>query len=392
MKKFSRLIPSLILVSSLILNSCYSVFSGGIGGRVVDAESESVPKNGIPDVDIYVYTNEKLRDEDFNNWDGNKFSPSEKNYFGHTITGNDGYFSLSKILWKSYASDFGKDADVGKIYLIFYHYNYGLTKGSTFVVSDSSGDTVYQELLAVRKNTFVTLNFIDVSTDNPTEESVFVQILVPESTESNPTALPKKLSGTVTGSGTFKISYPRYQSEQDKENQLESSPEISISYSQNVEENEVTWKACYNCENDDKNYAFMEQPSVTKKISGDNFTLRLYGKRTKIAMPVINGQYNNSGDSNDDGVQIFLKGKVNSSATEYLLDFGVTSTTANTVGTSGVQTHGNFTNLGAGYFWKDLDYTERYSSKNVAVFVADSLTPAKEMVLRSDVLNYTVQF
>ena len=36
-------------------SGCYSVFSGGTGGLVVDKESTSTPKQGIANVDVYAY-------------------------------------------------------------------------------------------------------------------------------------------------------------------------------------------------------------------------------------------------------------------------------------------------------------------------------------------------
>jgi hypothetical protein len=41
------------------LNSCSSVFSAGVSGKVVDAESTTNPKEGIADVEVYAYVNEK---------------------------------------------------------------------------------------------------------------------------------------------------------------------------------------------------------------------------------------------------------------------------------------------------------------------------------------------
>ena len=77
-KNFIKKIAGLVsLTSTLLLTSCYSVFSGGTGGLIVDAESTSSPKAGIANVDIYAYTDSGTRNSDYNAWkEGTVFSPS----------------------------------------------------------------------------------------------------------------------------------------------------------------------------------------------------------------------------------------------------------------------------------------------------------------------------
>ena len=78
-----------IAISFLItLNSCSSVFSAGVSGKVVNSESTTNPKEGIADVEIYSYVNEKKRDADFDSYNaGTRFSPTDdKYYIGHTTT------------------------------------------------------------------------------------------------------------------------------------------------------------------------------------------------------------------------------------------------------------------------------------------------------------------
>ena len=43
---------ALVLILSSIAFSCSSVFSAGLSGKVVDAESTSNPKTGIQDVEV----------------------------------------------------------------------------------------------------------------------------------------------------------------------------------------------------------------------------------------------------------------------------------------------------------------------------------------------------
>ena len=88
MKK--TILSVLIFTVTLLFTGCYSVFNGGTGGMIVDAESTSVPKRGIANVDIYAYTDSGTRDSDFDSWEeGTIFSPSDT-YYGHTTTDADG--------------------------------------------------------------------------------------------------------------------------------------------------------------------------------------------------------------------------------------------------------------------------------------------------------------
>ena len=102
MKKtfIKRIIGNAAILLSLLLTSCYSVFNGGTGGMIVDAESTSTPKSGIPNVDVYAYTDSGTRDSDFGRWkEGTVFSPSNS-YYGHTTTDASGSFVISNIVWK----------------------------------------------------------------------------------------------------------------------------------------------------------------------------------------------------------------------------------------------------------------------------------------------------
>ena len=193
MKKtfINSMLVFLALTAALLFSSCYSVFSGGTGGLIVDAESTSTPKRGIANVDIYAYTDSGARDSDFNNWkEGTVFSPSSS-YYGHTTTDADGNFVISNIVWKENNPDFGKDADFTTIFLIYYHENYGLTKDQTVITSDSTTDTVYAELKSIRKTTSLNISIYDVANSATTTNNVLVKVSVPQTTDTLTTAVPK---------------------------------------------------------------------------------------------------------------------------------------------------------------------------------------------------------
>jgi len=374
-----------ILAAALLFSGCYSVFSGGTGGLIVDAESSYSPKLGIANVDIYAYTDKSTRDSEYKSWkEGTTFSP-KTSYYGHTITSADGSFTISKIVWKETKPDFGKDADFTTIYLLYYHENYGLTKDETVITSDSTSDTVYAELTAIRKSTSLNINIYDVSTLSQTSNEVLVTISVPQSTETIE-ADAKIYKESITGNGSITITYPRWASEEDKTNGIENEPEITLSYAQSADE--ITWKACSNADNEEKDYSFLEDDfEITKVVKNSSFAISLYGKATKIALPSVSGTYGDTTDTANDGKVIKMMAK--DSSGQYTIDCGETTTYAQTIGSSASQTHGNFSGLGSSYYWNDTSYTGKYATIDVKFFV-DGVDSGVEKTLRSDSSSYNV--
>ena len=375
----------ILTIAAIFLTSCYSVFNGGTGGLIVDAESTASPKRGIANVDIYAYTDKGTRDSDFKAWkEGTIFSPSNT-YYGHTSTDNNGNFTISKIVWKETKPDFGKDADFTTIYLLYYHENYGLTKDQTVITSDSTSDTVYAELTAIRKTTVLNISIYDVTTSNTTTNDVLVTISVPQATDTI-NAAPKVYEQPITGNGNVTISYPRWQTKEDEQNHKEYLPEITITYSQNADE--ITWKACANADNEAKDYSFLSDDfSIKKTVRKTPYNISLYGKASRISFPTINGTYGDTSLEANDGKIIKMMAK--DSTGSYSIDCGETTTFAQTVGTSASQTHGNFSNLGNGYYWTDTTYTGKYSSIDVKFF-AEGTDTGVEKTLRSDTNSYNI--
>lgn len=383
-KQFNKtIIGAALLAFSFIFSGCYSVFNGGTGGLIVDAESTSTPKRGIANVDIYAYTDWGVRDSDFSRWqEGTVFSPSNS-YYGHTTTDADGSFVISNIVWKETKPDFGKDADYTTIYLLYYHENYGLTKDQTVITSDSTSDTVYAELTSIRKTTALNISIYDVSTSNATSNNVLVKVSVPQSTDTI-TANPKVYEQTISGNGTISLSYPRWKNAEDKAAGIENTPEVSIKYSQSSDE--ITWKACANADNETHDYSFLSDDfSIKKTIQNSSYNISLYGKATRIYIPTVNGTLGDTTSANSDGVVISMKAK--DAAGSFTIDCGETTTFAQTVGTSGTQTHGNFTGLGNGAFINDSTYTGKYKDIEVQ-FYTDGTATGTVKSLRSDAGPY----
>lgn len=383
--KFRAIFPLILTLYCLVTVSCYSVFSGGTGGLVVDAESTSVPKAGIANVDVYAYMSSSSCDSDFNDWsEGTVFTP-DSSYYGHTTTGADGSFTISKLVWKESKPDFGKDADYATVYLLFYHENYGLTKGSSVIISDSLSDTVYVELTAVRKSTVLNLTFEDVTSGQPTDNAVYAKVQVPQTTDTIKDAAPKIYEATITQSGAITISYPRYKSEADKAAQKENEPDVQITYYQSGDD--ITWQGCKDGGESKTDYSFIAKngvSTVTKTVRNQYFSVTLYGKQTKIPVPVVSGQYG-SDDASSDGLQVELK---SGDAV-----FGAVTTRPQVIGNNGEEVHGRFSGLGSGAFWTDTAYPGKYTSILAEIIVTErdgSQKLGKTITLRSDERNVYV--
>ena len=372
----------------LILNfftGCYSVFNGGTGGLIVDAESTSSPKRGIANVDIYAYTSKGDRDSDFEDWEENTiFSPSTS-YYGHTTTDADGSFVISNLVWKENSPDFGKDADYTTIYLLYYHENYGLTKDQTVITSDSTSDTVYAELTAIKKTTALNISIYDVASSNLTSNNVLVKVSVPQNTDT--TEAPAKVyEQIIAGNGTISISYPRWKNAEDKTAGKENSPLVSLSYAQSADT--ITWKACANGDTSG-DYSFLANGfTINKTIQNSSYNISLYGKATRVAVPAVGGTYNQASGAANDGVIIRMKAK--DSAGNYTIDCGETTTSMQINGTSGTPTHGHFSGLGTGFYIDDAAYTGRYKNIDVEFYANGSSTAisGSQRTLRSDTASY----
>ena len=380
-----RLLIAALVSAVTIFSGCknFSVFNGGTGGLIVDAESTSTPKQGIASVDIYAYTDSDVRDSDYSSWrEGTVFSPSN-NYYGHTTTDANGNFTISNIVWTEKDPDFGKDADYTTIYLLYYHENYGLVRDDTVITSDSTSNTVYAELKAIRKTAALNINIYDVASSNVTSNSVMVSVSVPQNTATI-NAQPKVYEQIITGSGTMNISYPRWKNADDKKNGIENTPEISIKYFQSADE--ITWKACANADNEAKDYSFYEDDTaITRTVMRSPYTVSLYGKATRMSIPSVSGFYGDTTSAASDGVIIALKAK--DADGNFTIDCGETTTAAQSVGTTGTEKHGSFSNLGNGFFWNDSTYTGKYTTIDVKFF-ADGNETSTVKTMRSDVSSY----
>ena len=393
---------SFVCAVSVMLISCTSIFSGGTGGIVVDADSKNTTKTGIANVDVFAYTSQKDRDSDFNRWNnGTKaeaFMPSS-DYYGRTTTGTDGTWTINKLVWKEKKPAFGKDADFTVIYLIYYHSDYGCEIDETVIISDSTSSNTYKELTAIVKRSNITLNFIDAKTSAQTSESVYAELYVPQKTDSNPNASDIVYSGVYTGSGTISIRYPRYLNESGvptyTKTNKENVPQIRVNYYQAKESENVTWKACkQNIAENDFSFYTTEVgrgcTGLTKTLEDSPYSLTLVGKAVKFEMPSFSGTWGDTTLAERDGLHLLLKGK--DSQGNYSIDLGETYTVAQNRGNNGSQTHGYFSGLGGASFeWRDYAYTGR-NSEYMVRFEQEDGTVIKELTIRNDKNEYVLTF
>ncbi|HOE07848.1 MAG TPA: hypothetical protein PLU33_04430 [Treponemataceae bacterium] len=361
-----------IIITGLILLviSCSAVFSAGVSGRVVDSESTSTPKDGIPDVTVFAYIDEAARDADFDAWTaGSRFSPATtEHYIGQTSTTDDGSFTIGRIVWESKSPEFGKTADFTPVFLLFYHENFGLVKNTNnaVIMSDSTSNVIYQEMTSVRKSTSLDIQIRNASSDALLNTAVNTKVSVPQ------------LSGTVeyeisvTGSSSLLISYPRFASD----GITPYTPEVSITYSQLG--SDIDYKAC-NFNAEENLFTFLETPSVTKTVSGSTYPVRLYMKTRNHAMSSMSGQitYGNPGTGSrdegttaDDNVIIMLAYKTGGKFIQYSESSAKVRTSSSGDGANGTRIrHGLFSGLGQGISWINETYDGKYDTKTIYIVV-----------------------
>ena len=150
-KRFSFIIPHLLGLAMLIfillaLYSCSTVFTASISGSTIDKESweEDEQEIGIGDVEVFLYNDEKDWTEDFTKWTEEGIRPDaveedeDPNFFLSTITGADGAFTFSGLIWNRFFPTYGKSGDRVEVFFLFYNRDYGISKNPSpvYIVSD----------------------------------------------------------------------------------------------------------------------------------------------------------------------------------------------------------------------------------------------------------------
>jgi hypothetical protein len=132
----------------ILLSTCSVVFTASISGSVLDAERyEEDPEaedNGIEEVVVYLYLDEESWTADLAAWNqGEGGLPDfpaggEPAYFSSTVSDAGGEYIFGGLIWERLFSEYGKSGDRYRIYLHFYHPDYGLQPNPypLYIISD----------------------------------------------------------------------------------------------------------------------------------------------------------------------------------------------------------------------------------------------------------------
>ncbi|MBR6084146.1 MAG: hypothetical protein IKP61_00820 [Spirochaetales bacterium] len=195
---------SLIMAAVLVclLASCSVVFEAGISGTVETPSGTG--KVAVGGVNVFAYTKESARDSDYELFcNGSIIRPREDSgYVATTRTNANGEFTVNKIVWETTRSDFGKTADVSKLYLIFYHEDYYPEKADATIISGSTNaSNVSVTLNGNKEYTSINLTVYNVTTNKAMAAPVTLEYWQDDCTEHD--------TVTVTGNITIPISYKK---------------------------------------------------------------------------------------------------------------------------------------------------------------------------------------
>ena len=194
------LIMAVLLVC--LLASCSVVFEAGISGTVETPSGTG--KVAVGGVSVFAYTKESARDSDYELFcNGSIIRPREDSgYVATTRTNANGEFTVNKIVWETKSSDFGKTADVSKLYLIFYHEDYYPEKADATIISGSTNASNVSVTLNGNKDyTTINLTVYNVTTNKAMTAPVTLEYWQDDSAEHD--------TVTVTGAVTIPISYKK---------------------------------------------------------------------------------------------------------------------------------------------------------------------------------------
>lgn len=142
-----------LLCPVLMLTGCDGVYDASVQGVVLDWDDyndSSVTDAGINDVDVYLYLDEAVLDEDVNAWNSNGTWPddrvnkkgvNEAGYYAKTTTATSGnkkgVFGFNGVMWHNLFPQYGKPGDRATLYFLFYHKDYGMVKADNPVTVTS---------------------------------------------------------------------------------------------------------------------------------------------------------------------------------------------------------------------------------------------------------------
>ena len=249
-----------LIVVALVLASCSVVFEAGISGKVVTASGTGTAN--VQDVSVFAYTDSGLRDSDFAKFQAGTITrPTEgSGYVATTTTNANGEFIVNKVVWETKKSEFGKTADVSKLYLIFYHEDYKPAKADATVISGSTNSSnVYVKLEASKDYTTMNITVFDVATGTAMRDACNLEYQV-EGKESSDSIV-------ITGASTVRISYP-----------IGTTPDVTFSLSSPGS----SWKMTDNA-------GVLIDHQVDEDVESGTLNVSLYMKRYEFVLPAFSG-------------------------------------------------------------------------------------------------------
>ena len=331
------LVVAVFLAALVLLASCSVVFEAGISGKVVTASGTSTV--GVQDVNVFAYTDKDLRDSDFVKFvSGEITRPTEgAGYVATTTTNGNGEFTVNKIVWETKKSEFGKTADVSRLYLIFYHEDYRPAETDATIISGSTNSSnVYVELEGSKDYTTLNITVYDVATNAVMTEDCNLVYLVEGKTGSD--------SVVMNGTAAVMISYPKG-----------TSPDVTLS----LDSPGTGWVMT------DRDGAPTEE-TIVADVDEGTLSIRLYMKRYLFRIPAFSGAVimgagtgyeqltvNKDPVNSNDDVQVWLQYKVAGTAgtwkdfTETKTAYNLTRASETASGNNIYYHHGQFSGVGS---------------------------------------------
>ena len=267
----------LLLLILILLAGCSVVFEAGISGKVVTPSGTN--KVAVADVNVFAYTDQGLRDSDYAKFrDGSITRPSEgSGYVATTTTNANGEFTVNKIVWEAKNSEFGKSADVNKLYLIFYHEDYyPATAEATIISGSTNSSNVYVTLEGNKSYTTINLTVYDATTNKAMTSPVTLEYWQDDSASHDAMAL--------TGNASIPISFAKG-----------TTPDVTFVLTTQGD----SWKMCA------KDGSLIESVKV-EDVEEGSLRVSLYMKNYEFTLPAfsgdIDGSYSNATTPNVDDV------------------------------------------------------------------------------------------
>ncbi len=321
------------IVLAVLLASCSVVFQAGISGKVVTDDGTGTAS--VSDVNVFAYTDQSLRDSDYTKFVNNEITrpSSGAGYVATTSTNANGEFTVNKVVWETKKSEFGKTADVNKLYLIFYHEDYTPAKYDATIISDSTNaDNVYVNISSNKDYATINVNIYDVSTGYAMTSACTLEYLVEGNTESD--------TVVATGAATLQIKFPK-----------DTTPDVTLTLTSTG----TNWTMV------DSSGAVQTSYSLTDVAAGTT-SVKLFMKNYEFTMPGFSGDIDGKVEASSDYTDNMGTTDVNDNLPIWLAYYGTDSkwhpfkdtitagaktyASQTTAGTEIYYTHGAFSGVG----------------------------------------------